>query len=83
MFSRATAHKWCINALPALGLFTALLPDTNRPDKSRESKAAAELASVLGMGSDVASDGRISYLMRPSSPRLPSELVAEALSLVL
>ena len=38
--------------LPALGLFTALLPDTNRPDKSRESKAKAELERVLGMGSD-------------------------------
>jgi MFS transporter, FSR family, fosmidomycin resistance protein len=38
--------------LPALGLFTALLPDTNRPDKSRESKAEAELEGVLGMGSD-------------------------------
>ena len=38
--------------LPALGLCTALLPDTNRPDKSRESKAAAEMEVVLGMGSD-------------------------------
>jgi hypothetical protein len=28
------------------------LPDTNRPDKSRESKAKAELERVLGMGSD-------------------------------
>jgi FSR family fosmidomycin resistance protein-like MFS transporter len=27
--------------LPALGLFTALLPDTNPPDKSRESRSAA------------------------------------------
>lgn len=38
--------------LPALGLLTALLPETNRPDKSPESKSAAELESVLGMGSD-------------------------------
>jgi FSR family fosmidomycin resistance protein-like MFS transporter len=35
--------------LPALGLFTAFLPDTNSPDKGRESKAAAETEVVLGM----------------------------------
>jgi FSR family fosmidomycin resistance protein-like MFS transporter len=38
--------------LPALGLFTALLPDTNIPDKTQESKTAAELEVVLEMGSD-------------------------------
>jgi FSR family fosmidomycin resistance protein-like MFS transporter len=38
--------------LPALGLFTALLPDTNSPDKGWESKAAVELGVALGMGSD-------------------------------
>jgi MFS transporter, FSR family, fosmidomycin resistance protein len=38
--------------LPALGLFTALLPDTNSQDKSRERKAAAEPEVVLEMGSD-------------------------------
>jgi FSR family fosmidomycin resistance protein-like MFS transporter len=38
--------------LPALGLFTALLPDTNRPDNGREFEAEAKLEGVLGMGSD-------------------------------
>jgi len=38
--------------LPALGLFTALLPDTNSQDKSRERKAAAEPEVVLEMGSN-------------------------------
>jgi FSR family fosmidomycin resistance protein-like MFS transporter len=44
-------YKVC-SFLPALGLFTALLPDTNMPDKTRGSKAAAGLEVVLGMGSD-------------------------------
>jgi FSR family fosmidomycin resistance protein-like MFS transporter len=38
--------------LPALGLFTALLPDTNPPDNGRESEAEAKLEGVLGMDSD-------------------------------
>jgi FSR family fosmidomycin resistance protein-like MFS transporter len=38
--------------LPALGLFTVLLPDINITDKSRESKAPEELEVVLRMGSD-------------------------------
>jgi FSR family fosmidomycin resistance protein-like MFS transporter len=38
--------------LPALGLFTALLPDINRPDKSRHSPAPAAREFALGIGSD-------------------------------
>ena len=38
--------------LPALGLFTALLPDTNRPENGGKTREAAELEVVLEMGSD-------------------------------
>jgi FSR family fosmidomycin resistance protein-like MFS transporter len=32
--------------LPALGLLTALLPDTNRPDKGQEPEVVAELETL-------------------------------------
>jgi FSR family fosmidomycin resistance protein-like MFS transporter len=38
--------------LPALGLFTALLPDTNRPENGGKTREAAKLEVVLEMGSD-------------------------------
>ncbi len=38
--------------LPALGLFTALLPDIDGREKSPEAKAVAELEVVFGIGSD-------------------------------
>jgi FSR family fosmidomycin resistance protein-like MFS transporter len=38
--------------LPALGLFTALLPDTSRRPKSPEPEATSESEVTLGMGSD-------------------------------
>jgi len=38
--------------LPALGLFTALLPDINRPDTSRHSPSPAAREFPLGIGSD-------------------------------
>jgi FSR family fosmidomycin resistance protein-like MFS transporter len=38
--------------LPALGLFTALLPDINKPAKSREARSPAAREFALGIGSD-------------------------------
>jgi FSR family fosmidomycin resistance protein-like MFS transporter len=44
-------YKLCA-FLPALGLFTALLPNTNSPNSGHKSEAGEGAEFVLGIGSD-------------------------------
>jgi MFS transporter, FSR family, fosmidomycin resistance protein len=59
--------------LPALGLFTALLPDTNSPDKSRESKAALKDALRRKRGCDPKEACRVAEILNRATADILSK----------